>query len=566
MKHIWRSFLIFCLVLLLILTPSVLAIAQNQANSQEQETIIRENKVDGYPVIIDGKTLFLVQKGIGSFSAEERAQAITDRIEKFAQDFAIPVEQLKIEENTDENLLYVSSDKNIILSITPQDAQAARTTQKQLAENDLKILQKTIEQYREDRKPETLLKSIIYSAIATVFLLIFFGIIFKISSRVFPRGRSWIETRVPRLSIQNFELISSQQLSNFCLRFLQLIRLIFILSIFYVYLTLVLRLFPWTRTIGESILSYFLRALELTFKAIASYLPNIFTIIVIIFVTYYSLRLVKPFFMAIQRGNLVIPGFYADWAKPTYKILLFLIIAFAAIIAFPYLPGFNSPAFQGVSVFLGILFSLGSTSAIANIIGGIILIYTRAFQIGDRVSIGDITGDIIDKSLLVTRIRTIKNMVVTIPNSAILTGNVINFSVSSRELNTPLILHTTVTMGYDIPWRTIHQILIEAALATEYILKVPHPFVLQTSLDDFCVSYQLNAYTDHPNLIINIYSELHQNIQDKCNGIGIEIMSPHYTSLRDGNLSTIPANYLPSDYLPPPFRIQSSDENKDKKS
>ncbi|WLT39209.1 mechanosensitive ion channel family protein [Synechocystis sp. B12] len=223
------------------------------------------------------------------------------------------------------------------------------------------------------------------------------------------------------------------------------------------------------------------------------------------------------------------------------------------MLAFPYLPGFDSPAFRGISVFLGLLLSLGSTSAITNVIGGIILIYTRAFRIGDHIQVGDVIGDIIEKNFLVIRICTPTNQIITIPNSSLLISNVTNYSISSRELNKYLILQTTITLGYDVPWQKVYQTLIEAALNTEHILKSPVPFVLQTSLDNFYVSYQLNAYTNQPNLMVIIYSELHQNMQDKCNEVGIEILSPSFTALRDGNTSTMPENYLPSDYVAPPF-------------
>jgi small-conductance mechanosensitive channel len=336
---------------------------------------------------------------------------------------------------------------------------------------------------------------------------------------------------------------------------MQLIRLFIFLIIIYVYISFVLSLFPWTKTFSQNISSYFFQSLEFIFNEIAQYLPNIFILALIIVITYYILRWIKPFFTAIEMGNLVIPGFYADWAQPTYKLLLILIIALAAIVAFPYLPGFDSPAFRGISVFLGILFSLGSTSAVANVVGGVILIYTRAFQVGDRIEVGDVVGDVIEKTLLATRILTVTNKIITIPNSFLMSSNVINFSVAARELKRYLILQTTITLGYDLPWRKVHETLIKAALATGYILKEPAPFVLQTSLDDFYVSYQLNAYTDQPNLMMRIYSELHQNIQDKCNEVGIEIMSAHYSAMRDGNQSTIPEDYLPQDYIAPGFRI-----------
>ncbi len=551
MKKIGHTLVIFIVVLLLTLTSPLLGIAQNPTQP--------ENKIDGFPVMLDGKPLFFIRRGVSSFSAEERANAVTRRIERIAQNDSIPVENLTIEQIPDDNSRYLSVDQEVILTVTEQDAKAYRSTPKVLAQQALQKIQEAIAQYRQDRKPEQLLKNIIYTVIASfAFLIISFAVI-KISGKLFPFIRSLIESLTPGIQIGNVEIVSSSKISFFWLRVLRIIRLFVLFLLLFYYATFVLRLFPWTRVFGESILGYLFQSLELVLSSIGKYLPNAFIIAIIIFITYYLIRLIKPFFTAIERGNLVIPGFYTDWAKPTYNILLVIILAIAAIVAFPYLPGFNSPAFQGISVFLGLLLSLGSTSAIANVIGGIILIYTRAFRIGDHIQIGDVIGDLIEKNFLVIRICTPTNKIITIPNSSLLSGNVINFSISSRELNRNLIIQTTITLGYDLPWRKAHKTLIEAALETEHILKEPAPFVLQTSLDNFYISYQLNAYTNQPNLMVIIYSELHQNIQDKCNEAGIEILSPSYTSLRDGNTTTIPENYLPSDYVAPPFRVQSSD-------
>ncbi len=551
MKKIGHILVLFILVLLLTLSTPLLGIAQNPTQP--------ENKIDGFPVMLDGKPLFFIRRGVSSFSAEERANTITRRIERIAQNDSIPVENLKIKQIPDDNSLYLSLDQEVILTVTEGDAKAYRSTPEVLAQQALQKIQVAIAQYRQDRKPEQLLKNIIYTVIASfVFLIISFAVI-KISGKLFPFIRRLIESLTPGIQIGNVEIISSSKISFFWLRVLRIIRLFVLFLLLFNYTTFVLRLFPWTRVFGESILGYFSQSLELVLSAIGQYLPNAFIIAIIIFITYYLIRLIKPFFTAIERGNLVIPGFYTDWAKPTYNLLLVIIIAIAAIVAFPYLPGFDSPAFRGVSVFLGLLLSLGSTSAIANVIGGIILIYTRAFRIGDHIQVGDVIGDLIEKNFLVIRICTPTNKIITIPNSSLLSSNVINFSISSRELNRYLIIQTTITLGYDLPWRKAHTTLIEAALETEHILKEPAPFVLQTSLDNFYISYQLNAYTNQPNLMVIIYSELHQNIQDKCNEAGIEILSPSYTSLRDGNTTTIPENYLPSDYVAPPFRVQSSE-------
>ena len=557
MQKIWRYLGLFCLVLLLTLSPIFMIAAQNNPAKQGQETPL-ETLGEVFPVMLDNQELFTIRQGIGSFSAQERAKSITARIEKIADDDALSPEDLTIKIDPEDKNPSIILGDTVIATITSKDAKLHAVSQDVLAERALAKIKAAIVRYRQERQPDNLLKDAVLTVSATLSTVLIFWTMIFISLRVFPQIQRLITSLVPGVVFQNFEIISSQTIGIFSLRVLQFIRTLIILTILYFYLTFVLRLFPWTRKFGDGFLQYFFSALEVISQEIAKYLPNIFIILLIIFITHYLLRAIKPFFTGLERENLVINGFYPDWAKPTYNLLSLLIIALAIVIAFPYLPGFNSPAFQGVSVFLGVLFSLGSTSAIANVVGGIILIYTRSFQLGDKISIGDVIGDVIEKGLLVTRIRTPANRIITIPNSSLLNTNVINFSVSQREFEQPLILQTTVTLGYDLPWRKVHATLKEAALATEFIVSEPAPFVLQTSLDDFYVSYQLNAYTDHPSKMVYIYSELHQNIQDKCNEVGIEIMSPHYKALRDGNHSTIPENYLPEDYQSPAFGIQSN--------
>ena len=557
MKKIWRYLGLFCLVLLLTLSPIFMIAAQNNPAKQGQETPL-ETLGEVFPVMLDNQELFTIRQGIGSFSAQERAKSITARIEKIADDDVLSPEDLTIKIDPEDKNPSIILGDTVIATITSKDAKLHAVSQEVLAERALAKIKAAIVSYRQERQPGKLLKDVALTVSATLSTVLIFWAMIFISSRVFPQIQRLITSLVPGVGFQNFEIISSRTIGIFSLRVLQFIRTLIILTILYFYLTFVLRLFPWTRKFGDGFLQYFFSALEVFSQEIAKYLPNIFIILLVVFITHYLLRAIRPFFTALERENLVIHGFYPDWAKPTYNLLSLLIIALAIVIAFPYLPGFNSPAFQGVSVFLGVLFSLGSTSAIANVVGGIILIYTRSFQLGDKISIGDVIGDVIEKGLLVTRIRTPANRIITIPNSSLLNTNVINFSVSQREFKQPLILQTTVTLGYDLPWRKVHATLKEAALATKFIVSEPAPFVLQTSLDDFYVSYQLNAYTDHPSKMVYIYSELHQNIQDKCNEVGIEIMSPHYKALRDGNHSTIPENYLPEDYQSPAFGIQSN--------
>ncbi|WP_041933713.1 mechanosensitive ion channel family protein [Gloeothece verrucosa] len=545
---IFITLVIFTLGLIVI---SPLAYSQTKGQSGD--------KIDGFPVVLNDSKLFIIQKGVGSFTAQERAETISKRLEKIAQDSSITIDKFTVEQQPDATNIVVNN--KVLLTITQKDARAAREPELELAEHYLEILKNAVEQYRKERTPAYIILALVHSIIATLLIVVVFWAINLLSPRLQTLINSWREEHIPPLRFQNLELISAQKMTDIIISFIKFIRSLIFLSLIFIYIPFVFSFFPLTRPFGQRFISYFFRAIQLIVDSFIGYFPNVFIIAVVAITTFYTNRFLNFIFDEIERGNISFPGFYQDWARPTYNILRFLVIALAAVFVFPYLPGSNSPAFQGISVFLGILFSLGSTSAVANTVGGIILIYTRAFQIGDRVKIGEIIGDIEEKTLLVTRIRTPKNVLVTLPNSTLLSSNIINFSASARETKIPLVLNTTITLGYDAPWRKVHETLIQAAKATKHILENPAPFVLQTALNDFYVSYELNAYTHTTRGLDQIYSELHQNIQDKCNEADIEIMSPQYTALRDGNHTTIPANYLPQDYTAPGFHIESDNHS-----
>ncbi|WP_235334461.1 mechanosensitive ion channel family protein [Aphanizomenon flos-aquae] len=513
------------------------------------------NKIDGTPVLLGNTTLFVIQKNVGSFSHQERAQAVTNRLEKIANDPLISMDKLRVVEDSDTTNIVIG-DKTLF-TITDKDAKAVNKTRQILAEKCIEIIRNAINQYRKERSLDNILKGLFYTFISTVILFVFLKVFNQVYPRIITKLQNWRGIRIPELRIQNIELLPAARVSNIVTQLVKIICIIIVISIFYIYISLVLSFFPWTKQISSRLISYFLGAIYKSWLAFADYLPNIFALALIFFITHYSLKFIRYLFTELGNGSISIPGFYNDWAEPTYKLVLLIIVALALVLAFPYLPGFGSPAFQGISVFLGVLFSLGSTAVITNVVAGTILIYTRAFQIGDRIKIGDAIGDIVEKTLLVIRIRTIKNVIITIPNGTVLTSQIINYSSLSQDPDYYLILHTTITLGYDIPWRKVHQVLIDAAIVTNHILTEPIPFVFQTSLGDFYVSYELNAYTNKPILMASIYSELHQNIQDKCNEAGIEILSPHYSAVRDGNQTTIPENYLPQDYKAPGFRLSS---------
>ncbi|RYZ77702.1 MAG: mechanosensitive ion channel family protein [Proteobacteria bacterium] len=389
------------------------------------------------------------------------------------------------------------------------------------------------------------------ATVALILLLFLFG-------RIFPKIHSRISSSEGRIiksvKIQSFELLNAARITGFLHWLVSAFRIAVTLLALYIYIPLVLSFFPWTSSWSPKLLGYVVTPFVTLFHVVVDYIPKLFFVIAITLITRYVLKLIRFFFAEIGQGNLRFEGFYKEWADPTYKLVRVIVVAFAFVMAFPYLPGSHSPAFQGVSVFLGLILSFGSSSAIANIVAGVVITYMRPFKIGDRVKIADTMGDVLEKNLLVTRIKTIKHVEITIPNSMVLGSHIVNYSTAAADEG--LILNTTVTIGYDVPWRKVHELLIEAGNRTERVDKTKKIFVLQTALNDFYVAYELNAFTSLPNQMASIYSELHAHIQDSFNEAGVEIMSPHYGALRDGSGIAIPDSYKVSMTEAPGFKVE----------
>lgn len=510
----------FWAVLLTGLLAAGAGLAQEPAKQPQAETSAPSRS----PVVVEGKTLFYVQERVYSFSPEDRARAIAERIAKIYKDTRFTADSIRVEEQ--ENTTEIVSGELVIMSVTERDAAAAGRPRQELAQAYAQTIRETAAELQRAYSLKSILLGLLWTVLATGVLV---GA-FKLMAMAFPRAYTKLDssrgTRIRSIRIQRLELLTADRITDLLITLTQAARILAVIVLLYFYLPLVFSFFPWTRGWAAVLFDNVRRPLGIVWDAFTSYLPNFFFIAVILAVAYYAIKLVKFIFREIGRSTIELPGFYADWAEPTYKIVRFLLLAFTAVVVFPYLPGSQSPAFQGVSIFLGLLFSLGSTSAVANIVAGMMLTYTRAFQIGDRVKIGDAVGDVMEKTLLVTRVRTVKNVDISIPNAMVLSSHIVNYSSSAKEQG--LILHSKVTIGYDAPWRQVHALLLGAAEATEGILRDPKPFVHQTSLDDWYVSYELNAFTDQPQKMARIYSDLHQNIQDQFNEAGVEIMSPHY--------------------------------------
>ncbi|MDD3014538.1 MAG: mechanosensitive ion channel family protein [Candidatus Gastranaerophilales bacterium] len=536
----------------LIIVNLFLIISCNFAFSQNNNTEIYNQA----PVVLDNKELFEIKTRAGSFTPELRAKIVSSRIKRLAEDKSFKTTSITVKNQ--DNYTDIISGTSTIISVTDNDARIEGVQREKLAKNYVEEIKTGIEDYREARSLKNILLGIVYTFIATIAIILAFNLFRLLFKKIIKILDSWKGTVIRPLKIQNYELLPIDRIIDILIWTIKILGIFTELGLIYLYFILILSFFVWTADFSNLLKYNLFSSLINIWNSIIDYLPNLLFITIVIIITYYLNKFIKFVFSEISKSRLRFSGFYKEWADTTSKIVRFLMFAIVLAIIFPYLPGAESDAFKGLSIFLGVLISLGSTTAVANIVAGIILTYTRAFKTGDRLKIADTTGDIIEKTLLVTRIRTIKYEIISIPNSLVLGSPIVNYSSSAEDPG--LILHTTVSIGYSTPWRKVHELLINAALSTQNVLAKPIPFVLQTKLDDFYISYEVNAYTNKPSVMQNTYSELHKNIQDKFNEAGIEIMSPHFSALRDGNNIAIPQDYISENYNPPRFRINETDK------
>jgi small-conductance mechanosensitive channel len=482
-----------------------------------------EISVQTAPVRIDGVVLFMV-RGMTSYPAGERAAAIAGRIASLADNRSVQIES--IAEFESEHSTDIKAGNRPIMSVLDIDAELEGISRQVLARAYSAKIRAAVDAYRRDRDTPSIAVAGASALGATLGLAALILLIRFLFRKLNALAEKRFALKIQELQAKSHDIVRTEWIWTTITGGLRTTRIIVILLLIFFYLELVLRLFPWTRDYAVPMLDLVLSPLRSIGSAILDYLPKLVFLIVLFFVVRYLLNLLRAFFLAIQRGRITITGFDPDWALPAYKIARTAFIAFTVVVAYPYIPGSESPAFKGVSLFLGVVFSLGSSSSIANIVAGYMVIFRRAYKVGDRVKIGDQVGDVVELRLQATHLRTIKNEEIIVPNSLVLNTQVINYSSLAGKGG--LILHTLVTIGYDAPWRQIHALLLLAAGRTEGLLREPKPFVLQTALNDFYVSYELNVYTDRPREMVQIYSDLHRNIQDAFNEHGVQIMSPHY--------------------------------------
>lgn len=503
---------------------------------QKQRIDSLRQVTQGVPVIVDDDTLFYFYAKRGGHTPQQRAENVANDITALGKRFNLKPDSLYIESS--DIVTDVMYDNKVIVSFTDQDGLWEGCTRDQLAAEKRLVILEKLKVMKEEHGFLQLCKRVAYFVLVLVGQFLLFWGTNWLFRRVKVRIVKLRNTRLKPFSIQDYELLDTHKQVKLLIFLASLVRYAFMLLQLLLSVPLLFSIFPQTKNLAFQLFSYIWNPVKSILVGIVSYIPNLFTIFVICLAIRYLVRLFRYLAGEVQSERLKLRVFYPDWAIPTYHIIRFLLYAFMIAMIYPYLPGSNSGVFQGISVFVGLIVSLGSSTVIGNIIAGLVITYMRPFKIGDRIKLNDTTGNVIEKTPLVTRIRTPKNEVVTIPNSFVMSSHTVNFSQSAREYG--LIIHSEVSIGYDVPWRKVNKLLIEAALNTPGVVDDPRPFVLSTSLNDWYPVYQVNAYIKDADKLAQIYSDLHQNIQDRFCEEGVEIMSPHYMAMRDGNASTVP--------------------------
>jgi small-conductance mechanosensitive channel len=526
-----------------------LACTAGAAPPQADAVVEATPEPDRAEVTLDGVTLFHV-RGIPTYPADKRARAIAERIRAIAADRSVPVDSLRIVEA--EGRSNILAGERGIMSVVALDAESEGVPRDAMAQFFTKQIASAIAAYRSDRRSDVLLTHTLYAIGATLLLA---GLLFALR-----RGYRWLNaaatrylgSRIEALERKSGQMVHTDQLWHALRGSLLVPRILLTLALLYAYLYTVLGLYPWTRPAARGLFDLVMEPLRIMGSGVIREIPSLAFLAVLAVVTYYGLQLVRLFFAGIEKGRISFPGLDSELAEPTHRIVRLLIVVFALVVAFPYIPGSGSDAFKGISLFIGLVFSLGSTSFIGNLIAGYAMIYRRAFRIGDRIKVGEHVGTVMERKLMVTRLLSPKNEEIVIPNSEMLSSNIVNFSTLAKTQG--VILHTTVGIGYGTPWRQVEAMLCMAAQRTPGLLATPEPFVLQKGLGDFSVSYEINAYCDQPQAMPKIYTALQQNILDVFNEYGVQIMTPGYEGDPEQPKVVPEARWFEAPAKPPPLK------------
>ena len=505
-------------------TPSI----TNSSTTNEKEIEKLRNKMRGRPIVFEKDTLYYLYTSYGPYDIDTRVKYVEEKLKELYNDPYFVADSIKIKPAGD--YLSVMYNDKTITGISMVDALWENSSQTELAQRYANIIKNTIVKYKEQNS----LKSVLIRLAELLLVLFIAFILVWAINRLFDFLKKITLNSEHRfltsIRIRNYDFIKKPGIVKALVKLLAILRIVFLLFLLITIIPLIFDIFPSTQYLSKIIVQWISEPIKNVGIAIIGYLPHLFYIVIIAVITHYVLKILRFFALEIERGILKIKGFHPEWAHTTYVLARMMLWVLALVIMFPHLPGSDSDAFKGISVFLGVLISLGSSSAISNAIAGIVISYMRPFQVGDWIKSGEIIGAVIEKNALVTRLKTINNEDITIPNSAILSGATMNFTSIGKEIG--LALNVQVKVRYDYSDNLVEELLIEAALKTNGISPKPHPYIFQISLSELNAVYELNAYTFHPENMYFIKSDLTKNIQSTFRQANIEIFSTQYVEIR----------------------------------
>lgn len=508
----------------------------NEATQRMQIDSLR-NHTDGIPLIIEGDTILELYTRRGGVMPQERIRRAEQIIMTEGKSLAVKIDSVYVF-NSEHAADIMIGDK-VIITFTDLDGLWQNSTKEELATKYRPIIAEKIAQLHDEYGLTMKIKNVLY----TIIVIAIQAFLIYLTNRFFKRSRRWVfrlmRHKLHPISIKNYELFNEKKQAYLLLFTISIARVLVILFQLIISIPIIFSIFPETKELAYTLFSYIWSPLKDIFSSIGSYIPSLMKIVVILFFFRYINKGLKYITNEVSTGKLQINGFYADWAYPTYYILRFLLYSFMFIMIWPLLPNSQSDIFKGVSVFVGLVISLGSTTVIGNLMAGMVLTYMRSFRVGDQIKLKDIMGVVVEKTPFVTRIRTRQNEIISLPNSTVMSSETVNYSMSIDNKHS-VIVTADVVVGYEVDKKIVQAILVEAALNAKGILAHPKPVVLIPKLDDFYCCYQINAHTREVKSLSKINSELNEQIINKLHEAGIELLSPHYYAQRDGSESTIP--------------------------
>jgi len=480
------------------------------------------------------QTLTIWGDTIVTFRMPYQEHSVRDRInETKLQIKSIPVGlkhyEVKVVPSVQDNVkgVWITVNGRNIIGIMeeeyqPEDSKSFDQYAQEVATN----LKKWIEKREQQQSLPLLLKGIAFSAAATLLFALLFKILMHYSRKISKKLEKESGDRTHPIILAGINL--RPYVTSISIGLLKITVWGIGLPLVYIWLTFVFHQFPATASLGKELTLFVINLLSDFYRGAISAVPGLIAVIIIFFITRLITRASGAFFLSIEEEKLHVSWMEPETARASRRVATVLIWIFALVVAYPYIPGSETQAFKGVSVFLGLMLSFGSAGIVGQILGGIVVVYTRAFQTGDYVKIDIYEGTILEIGVLSTKIKTLYNEEVTIPNAVLLSATTTNFSRYARKGGESALVSTTVTIGYDTPWRQVHAMLEMAAERTKMIQETPPPRILQKALSDFYVEYTLIIAIDHAEERYIILSQLHANIQDVFNEYGVQIMSPNF--------------------------------------